>query len=377
MTCPALLPERGMGCNVIPVVTRSAPPPANIRRSSGTKNLSIDLILRAVRHISSLFKLLNQIVEKRLRIYVAKSDGADTLLYFSRKITAELEIRLFFGKGTDKNSYQFTLTPTSSNRMVFSREAIAYNFQGDDLYELEIGEGHEETQLLQEAHKHPGQIAQYVLSDLKNWRVYHFHDTGESSPIKQTAQIGENDFLTADARNLAPFLLFLQSQKYTYYERIVSTIKLIAPFFDDFVLKPMPDNPNSIRLRWRDRMQGDLFDVSQMSDGTLRFICLTTLLLQPDPPSLIIIDEPELGLHPAAINLLAEMLHSAATRTQIIVSTQSVSLVNQFQPEDIIVVDRQDNQSTFRRLNAGELKHWLEDYSLGELWEMNVLGGRP
>lgn len=151
----------------------------------------------------------------------------------------------------------------------------------------------------------------------------------------------------------------------------------MAPFFLDFVLEPESDNPRQIRLRWRHRGCDDTFDAADFSDGTLRFICLTTLLLQPRLPTIILLDEPELGLHPYALQLLAAMMRTASGQTQIIASTQSVTLANQFSWEDLIVVDLIADASRFRRLNAEELDQWLDDYAIGELWEKNILGGTP
>lgn len=106
-------------------------------------------------------------------------------------------------------------------------------------------------------------------------------------------------------------------------------------------------------------------------------MCLVTALLQPEPPSTIIIDEPELGLHPYAITLLGGLLRSASTRMQIIVSTQSVPLLNEFSIDDLIVVERDNEVSVFKRLDEDEFSGWLDNYSVGELWEKNILGGRP
>jgi predicted ATPase len=220
-------------------------------------------------------------------------------------------------------------------------------------------------------------LGQHILQLMLKWKVYHFHDTGPSSPIKNTNRLSDTEVLQPDGSNLAAFLYSLGQTNRDFYQRIVSTIRLAAPFFDDFVLRPVKDNPETILLRWRDKGSRDDFDASALSDGTLRFICLATLLLQPDPPSTIIIDEPELGLHPYAIVLLASILRSVSTERQIIVSTQSVTLVDQFTPEDIVVVERKDNQSTFERRTTQELDDWLRDYTLGELWEKNILGGRP
>ncbi|MCK4305757.1 MAG: AAA family ATPase, partial [Candidatus Eisenbacteria sp.] len=162
-----------------------------------------------------------------------------------------------------------------------------------------------------------------------------------------------------------------------HYEAIRDTIRMVAPFFDDFVLRPLPGNENKIRLEWHERGSDYPFLAHYLSDGTLRFMCLATLLLQPQLPSTVLIDEPELGLHPYAITVLASLMRSAATRTQVIVSTQSVSLVNQFEPQDLLIVEREDQATVIKRVDPERLSEWLEEYSLGDLWEKNVLGGRP
>ena len=162
------------------------------------------------------------------------------------------------------------------------------------------------------------------------------------------------------------------------FKLIEATVRSIAPFFKGFDLKPLADNEQYISLEWQDLNDSDaLFNASSLSDGTLRMMCLTTLLLQPDLPQTIIIDEPELGLHPFAINKLAGLLSIASQKSQVIISTQSMNLIDNFVPEDIIVVDRTDKQTTFRNLDADELSTWLEEYSLGEIWEKNLIGGRP
>ena len=189
--------------------------------------------------------------------------------------------------------------------------------------------------------------------------------------------MADNVELKPDAGNLAAYLYRLRKTAPLAFRSIEETVRLVAPFFDRFELRPDRLNEKKIQLEWRERGSDDYFDADTLSDGTLRFICLATLLLQPDLPSLLLIDEPELGLHPFAINLLASLLQSAAERTQVVVSTQSVTLVNQLAPEDMIVVDRQGRESIFRRPTAEQIADWLDDYSLGELWEKNVLGGRP
>ena len=189
----------------------------------------------------------------------------------------------------------------------------------------------------------------------------------------------EDRFLRHDASNLAAFLYMLQGAYPDHYRKIVDAVQMVAPFFEDFALRPNALNDSKIRLEWVEKGSDLYFDPSALSDGTLRFICLAALLLQPGDylPSAILLDEPELGLHPYAITVLSGLLKAAAHRTQVIVSTQSVSLVNQFGADDILVVEREQGETVFRRFSAEAISHWMDDYGLGDLWEKNVLGGRP
>jgi len=187
--------------------------------------------------------------------------------------------------------------------------------------------------------------------------------------------IDDSEYLRFDAANIAPFLYDLKNNEQKVYEQIVDSIRLVTPFFNDFILKP--NKNEKVRLRWRQKGSDYPLKPYHLSDGTLRFICLTTALLQPRPPSTIIIDEPELGLHPYAIEVLAELIQATSKRTQLIISTQSPALVDYFEPEDIVVVNRKNGASVFERLNRGELASWLEDYSLGDLWRKNIVTGGP
>jgi predicted ATPase len=190
--------------------------------------------------------------------------------------------------------------------------------------------------------------------------------------------VRDNERLREEGENLAAFLLMLYDQHQNVYEKIADTVRLAAPFFDDFKFRPRPsDGDTTLQLEWTQKDSDYPFLVSQLSDGTLRFIALTTALLQPNPPTMILVDEPELGLHPYALNLLAALLKKAAAKTQVIVSTQSAPLLDNFEAEDVIVVEPKDGESIFKRLSSAELGEWLKDYSLGELWEKNVFGGRP
>ena len=197
--------------------------------------------------------------------------------------------------------------------------------------------------------------------------------------MKTTADVNDNRYLRPDGSNLAAFLFLLGKKHGGSYAQILRTIQLAAPFLDDFALEPQALNEDTIRLEWRHSGSDAYFDASSLSDGTLRFIALTTLLLQPASlrPSVILLDEPELGLHPCAITLLASMLKQASVESQIIVATQSPVLLDHFDPDDVIVAERANGATTLRRLDGENLAAWLEEYSLGQLWEKNEIGGRP
>ena len=217
-----------------------------------------------------------------------------------------------------------------------------------------------------------------VQSYFVSFRTYHFHDTGEKSLIKQMNKINDNRYLRENGENLAAYLYYLQKKHPKKFKLIEANVRLVAPFFDRFDLAPDRLNEDQIELSWLEKNSDNLFNAYALSDGTLRFIALTTLLLQPDLPKTVIIDEPELGLHPLAVNKLAAMLRQAAAKgSQIIVSTQSSALVDNFEPEDVIAVDRKDDQSVFRRLKSEEYQEWLKDYTLGDLWNKNIIGAMP
>jgi predicted ATPase len=216
-------------------------------------------------------------------------------------------------------------------------------------------------------------------SRIANWTQFHFHDTGFFSPLKKTNKTDDNDYLRPDGSNLAAFLYRLQIRFPNEYGMIVKTVQRIAPFFEDFLLRPDNLNPEFIKLAWTHKGTDKYFGGSSLSDGTLRFIALTTLLLQPLElrPSVILIDEPELGLHPEAIGLLASLIKLTSVDTQIIVATQSPTLLDHFEPEDVLVAERVNGGTVFHRLDSEKLQVWLEDYSLGQLWGKNEIGGNP
>jgi predicted ATPase len=322
-----------------------------------------------------IFKLLAALADGNLQTFVQKQGGPDALLHGSRKRTQQIDAEIYFEENSYgvSNGYRISLSPTVDNRLIFSREETWI----DGHYvtkAIALGAAHDEAKLRADRQA----VSKYVRPAMQSWRQYHFHDTGDSAAVKRPHGSNDNLRLKPAADNLAAYLARLKKTSSDAYQRIVDTIKLAAPFFGGFVIRdPLPD---SIELEWFEQSDPDTpYKAHVLSDGTLRFICLTTLLMQPVEllPDTVLIDEPELGLHPYAINLLADMLKQVAETKQVIVSTQSVELLNAFEPQDVVVVERDSGATVLNRLDSDELKDWLEDYDLGDLWKRNVLGGRP
>ena len=277
----------------------------------------------------SFFELLNVILLQKIVIQT----GADKLLYFGRKTTEEIYGKVCF---ENKNSHYFNLIP----------------IREDDLYFIND---------------------KYPINDLMGIVKYRFNDTSDAAPLRQKCEIEDNQFLHPDGSNLPAFLYYIQEKHPKTFWWIEKTIQSIAPYIDKLLLAPHKDD-KEIELRWRAKFQNEMeFSVHDLSDGTLRFIALTTALKQPDPPSVIVIDEPELGLHPNAITQLAALIRVVSKQTQVIIATQSVNFVDHFEPKDIITADWQDKQTKLKRLEPEGLEKWLEDFSLGELWERDII----
>ncbi len=320
-------------------------------------------------NLISFFKLLNELSEERLQEFIAKSGGIDNILYFGSQTSDYIYAKVNFSR----NTYEMMLSPDDVGDYYFSNEKISYFTPYNTDYKESIGNYKKESQL----NKTNTPVANYVRDYFNSFKVYHFHDTSSSAKVKQLCNVDDNRYLRYDASNLAAFLYRIKKTNPENFQRIEETIRLIAPYFDKFKLEPSATNDSLIRIEWQEKGNDKYFNAHHFSDGTLRMICLITILLQPTLPTTIIIDEPELGLHPYAIFILSELIKSVEEESQIILSTQSVTLINHFTPEDLIVVDKENNESTFKRPNAEELEVWLEDYTLGEIWEKNIIGGRP
>ena len=354
----------------------------SIHSVQGLKLNSINIVIgpngSGKSNFIGVFSFLHAVREGRLQDYVIKAGGANKILHFGTKVSSGLYIHISFQGGT--NQYSIGLEPTESDELIPTTE-FAY-FWNKQKYNSPIGypveRNGKEAGISNE--KISNRVAQYVKDHLDSWRVYHFHDTSSSSPMKKTMDVNDNRYLRADGSNIAGFLYYLQQKHEDSYDLIKRTVQRVAPFFEDFRLAPQKLNPEKIRLEWEHKGSDDYFDGSSLSDGTLRFIALTTLFLQPESyrPSVILVDEPELGLHPYAITLLASLIKQASTKTQVIISTQSPLLLDHFEPEDVLVADRVDGGTVLTRLeSSSSLDKWLEEYSLGQLWEKNELGGRP
>ena len=317
------------------------------------------------------FRFFSGIVNRNLEHWVNTQGGANRILTYGIKETDTLSSSIRFQPYT----YDFKLSATVDDRLIFLDENLCLKDQEAEF----LGKGHSESKV--KAAIDQTRMANISDAEISEWylMIYHFHDTSETAKVKLQGPLHENKKLASNASNLAAFLYRLKNEYKECYQEIIDTIRLAIPFFDDFILEPtvLSTEEQQIRLLWKQLNSDYELWPSQLSDGSIRFICLVTALLQPDPPSTIIFDEPELGLHPYAVTLLGALFKKASKKMQVIISTQSVLLLNQFNIKDIVVVDREDGVSIFKRLEENKFKEWLEEYTLGELWEKNILGARP
>ncbi|MYC62713.1 MAG: AAA family ATPase [Caldilineaceae bacterium SB0661_bin_34] len=326
-------------------------------------------------NLFQVFHLLQNIAAGKLQLYIGKKGGADQILHYGSRQTTALEVNLVFKEGSHVNKYMVRLVPTDRDTLVFEKEAVI--FQNTQEFQTPVkqsfGSGHAESQLNDASRV----ISKWLRTRLNNIHVYQFNDTGPTSRIRKSCDIEDNRTLHHDGRNLSAYLYLLEQNFPSNFKRIERAVRRIAPFFDTFCLGPSRLNPKVIQLEWTDIHNETHFGASALPDGLLRFICLATVLNQPHLPALVVLDEPELGLHPAAITYLAELLRTRAQECQILAATQSVTLVNQLEPDNVWVTDREGGESTFKHLADENLDPWLEAYAIGDIWEKNLIGGRP
>jgi predicted ATPase len=329
-----------------------------------------------------VFQLLMAMTHKGLQKFILENGGADNFLHNGPKSTTEISMEFEFESNSDhrvgSNFYRFKLNPTVEETFLVSEERkyVTTNWRS-------YGNPYRESGLYDERNERSNDgnfngVGHFVYESIAHWMVYHFHDTSASAPMRRSEIIEDNTRLRNNGSNIAPFLLNIKNQTFyqSYYRDIVNAVRLVIPFFDDFRLDVIKmGEAEKVKLGWQQKGSDFPMQPYHLSDGSIRFICLATALLNPFPPSVIVIDEPELGLHPEAIRILGELIQDAAKRTQIIVATQSPLLLDQFSIEDIVVVNRKEGQSTFERLNREDFNEWLNNYSVGELWSKNVIQG--
>ncbi len=326
-------------------------------------------------NLIDFFRLLREIIDGKLNEYIRAGGGISDFLFNGRKVTAEMKFTMYFGI----RGYRFNIKPGPSETCSLTDEARYYWYYGGRWWNL--GDSPDGSSMLVKEAKGNSSDSKYstpVYNAILSWQIYHFHDTGKDAPMRHYEIIQDNKVLRFNASNIAPYLLQLRTKSPAVYSEILNSVRLVMPFFDDFLLDVTAfGEKQKVNLSWTQRGSDYPMQPYHLSDGSLRFICLSTALLQPNPPSTIIIDEPELGLHPAAISILAELIQNASKRTQVIVATQSPALIDNFRIEDIVVVNRKDGASTFERLEEKDFNVWLETYSVGELWSKNVISGGP
>lgn len=323
----------------------------------------------------AFFKLLNALIEGNLNRFIRDSGGAVDQLFDGPKKTKKIEFSTRFGP----RGFRFNLVATPSNDVAIEDEARFYNQSPNPWWSLgDSSTGHSKMVSEVKNNTSDARYSQPVYDAINSWKIYHFHDTSSSAPMRGYEIVQDNKVLRRDAANIGAFLLKLCNEHKSEYKEIVNAIKLVTPFFDDFQLEPRKSgDKEEVNLSWSQKGSDYPMQPYHLSDGSIRFICLATVLLQPHPPSTIIIDEPELGLHPAAIAILAELIKAASERTQVVIATQSSELITYFSIEDIIVANRKDGATTFTRLVEKDYGDWLEHYSVGELWNKSIIAGGP
>ncbi len=329
-------------------------------------------------NIISFFKMIGYMMNESLQQFIAQSGTNQKFLYYGSKKTPTLSAEIRFDGKDSYDIYRFSLTNAVLDRLIISSEEIEWrNPKNNTTFSKQLVSNFNESAL--NHLKSEDAACKIVWDILAGCKVYQFNDSSALSPMRQASTVESAHYLQSEANNLASFLLYLKNGYKESYERIVSHVKEIVPQFKDFYLEP---ERGYVSLKWVDTSANDyVLSSDQFSDGSIRFIALATLLLQPEKtmPRVIIIDEPELGLHPYAIDQLTEMIKDASLHAQIIVATQSPSLIDGFDADDVTVIERdEDNQcSVARRLNGKDYSEWLDEYTLSELWNKNVIGGRP
>lgn len=339
-------------------------------------------------NLLSALRLLPRLPTQSLQYYVRSQGGASHLLHQGPKVTPELAFELQFGPHV---SYAATLAFGGDDALFFGAERAT-----SDGVEADLGSGHRESVLRSPPDPNMRLTGRTLSGYLAAISAFHFHDTSLGSALRINGRANDTREIRSDGANLTAHLLELRRSHdlaaMASWRRINELVRQAAPFIKELtpvVVDPSVhpsylDNPDvdlssaSVRLDWIDQ-RDNVFGPDQLSDGTLRFIALVTALAQPARrlPPFLSIDEPELGLHPAALSVLAGLIRSVSSRAQVVLATQSPALLDHFAPEEVVVCELVDGETHLRRLDPARLKDWLEEYTLAQLYDKNLLGGRP
>ena len=331
------------------------------------------------------FNMLSWMLKsRRLSEFVGREGGADDQLHGGNETTSQLDVEITIRTVTGRTDYRFSLMYAHSDQLLFSEEAFRYS-RDDCETEAEwnyLGAGHGEAQIVRAGQRnHAGlsatrRTARTVTRLLRNCAAYQFHNTGSTSSLKKTWDAEDHAYLRTDGGNLAAILYQLEHKDLDRYELICRHIRRVLPGFDRFRIEKQY---GKVALRWRSRQLNKTYGAHLTSDGSLRFFALATLLNLTGKmlPSVLVLDVPELGLHPKAIALVGDMIRSLAERRQIFLATQSPLLVDAFELGEVFVFEMQDGRTEVTRPDSLQLKTWRDEFSVGELWQKNLLGGRP
>jgi predicted ATPase len=320
--------------------------------------------------------MLGYMMSGSLQRFIAEAGTNQKFLYYGAKKTPTLSASLRFENASCYDIYNFSLTKAVPDRLILSSEEIEWKADKEKQpFKKQLQSDFNESALTKSTEMSDKVIRKLIGS----CKVYQFSDSSITAPMRQASTVDSAHYLQAEANNLASFLYYLKNNYADSYRRITEYVRDVVPQFSEFYLEP---ERGYISLKWLDNTPNDyVLSADQFSDGSIRFISLATLLLQPEEtmPFVIIVDEPELGLHPYAIDQLNEMIKDAAKHAQIIIATQSTAIIDGFSTDDVIVVERDDSiQGTqARRLSKEDYQAWLDEYTLSELWDKNVIGGRP
>ena len=331
------------------------------------------------------FEMLSWMLRShQLGEFVIRQGGADDQLFGGNAQTPRMNGEITMRTSSGSNDYRFGLAYAHPDRFLFTQEDIRFN---SGIYPTEapwqpLGSGHLEARIVEAAQTpdYPGinpVTASVIVNLLRNCAVYQFHDTSESSKFKNRWDVSEHAQLRSQGGNLAAVLYHLERHDLRRYELICQHIARILPGFERFDIE---ENYGKVILRWKARWSDKTIGAHLTSDGSLRFFALVTLLNLPTEmlPDVILLDEPELGLHPAAVALIGGMIKSLSTERQVIVATQSPLLVDVFDLDEIIVLELVNGRTELRKLSSEDYQVWIDDcFSPGEMWRKNLLGAQP